>query len=190
MDTKEKIYAAAVKIFAKEGFEKTTVDDIAAKSKLAKGTMYYYFKSKDEIFLEMIDSGISKFNAALEEGMKEAKAPKDKMEKLLDIQLDYYEKYNDFYKVIFSEFWRLEPRWKKEIDKIREGYFSMIKNIIEEGKKTGSFNKNIDSSSAAISIFSLFAFGALGWIAFGKKIKRKEMHKALLTICYDGIGRK
>ena len=188
MDTKEKIYKAAVKIFARNGFEKTAVDDIAAKSKLAKGTIYYYFKSKDEIFLEMIDNGVSKFNEALGKKMKDSRSPRDKMEKLLDIQLDFYEKYQDFYKVLFSEFWRLEPKWKKEIDKIREGYFSMIKNIIEEGKKEGSFRKDVDSSSAAISIFSLFAFGALGWIVFRKDIRRKEMYKTLSSIYLKGIG--
>jgi AcrR family transcriptional regulator len=188
MNTKDKIYEAAVKIFAKDGFEKTTVDDIAAKSKLAKGTIYYYFKSKDEVFLEMIDNGISKFNEELGKKMKGSKSPKDKMEKLLDVQLDFYEKYKDFYKVLFSEFWRLEPKWKKEIDKIREGYFSMIKKIIEEGKKEGCFRKDVDSSSAAISIFSLFAFGALGWIVFRKDIKRKEMYRTLSSIYSKGIA--
>jgi AcrR family transcriptional regulator len=188
MNTKDKIYDEAVKIFAKDGFEKTTVDNIAAKSKLAKGTIYYYFKSKDDIFLEMIDNGISKFNKAIEEKLKDLKNPKDKMENLLEVQLDYYEKYKDFYKVLFSEFWRLEPKWKKQIDKIREGYFSMIKRIIEEGKKDGCFRKDVDSSSAALSIFSLFAFGALGWIVFGKDIKRKEMYKTLNSIYYKGIG--
>jgi TetR/AcrR family transcriptional regulator len=187
MNTKDKIYEEAVKIFAKDGFEKASVDRIAAKSKIAKGTIYYYFKSKDDIFLEMIDNGISKFNRAIEERMEGLKSPKDKLENLLTIQFDYYEKYKDFYKVLFSEFWRLEPKWKKEIDKIREGYFSMIKEIIEEGKKDKSFRKDLDSSAVALSIFSLFAFGSLGWIVFGRKIKKKKMYEALSSIYYRGI---
>jgi len=51
--TREKLIRAAVELFAKKGFEKTTVDEIVAKAGVAKGTFYLYFKSKDDLIKEL-----------------------------------------------------------------------------------------------------------------------------------------
>jgi len=53
--TKEKILEAAIKVFAERGYHSTRVDDIADESKTSKGSIYFYFKSKQEIFLGLIE---------------------------------------------------------------------------------------------------------------------------------------
>lgn len=189
MDTKRKIYKVAADMFSKKGFEGTSVDDIANKAKVAKGTIYYYFKSKDDIFIGMVDDGIDRLNEILNEKIKKEKTPKKKMEKLLETQLDFYKENAEFYQVLYSEFWRLETKWKMGIDKIKKGHFSLIKEILKEGEKTGDFKKNINVSET-ISIFSLFFFSGLVWVVLGKNISRKEMHQAINNIFLNGISKK
>ncbi len=57
--TKEKIFNAAIDIISQKGFYKATMDEIADKAGVAKGTLYYHFNSKDDILIFLIDEGLS-----------------------------------------------------------------------------------------------------------------------------------
>jgi AcrR family transcriptional regulator len=63
--TKDKILAVAARLFGKYGFQKTTVDEIARTAHKAKGSVYYYFKSKEELFLEVVTQEIDVLKAGL-----------------------------------------------------------------------------------------------------------------------------
>lgn len=63
--TKDKILAVATRMFGKYGFRKTTVDEIASTAHKAKGSVYYYFKSKEELFLAVVTQEISVLKAGL-----------------------------------------------------------------------------------------------------------------------------
>ena len=60
-DTRLSIIRASVEIFAAKGYEKATLDEIAASAKIAKGTIFYNFKSKEEIFFAIIEKGTNEF---------------------------------------------------------------------------------------------------------------------------------
>ncbi|MCK9400251.1 MAG: TetR/AcrR family transcriptional regulator [Bacteroidales bacterium] len=63
--TKEKILSVAARIFGKYGFQKTTVDEIARTAHKAKGSVYYYFKSKEELFLAVVTQEINVLKSGL-----------------------------------------------------------------------------------------------------------------------------
>ena len=67
-DTRTRILEAAVQVFAQKGYHETRVDDIVAESKTSKGSVYFYFPSKQDIFLGLIDT----FSGLLESRLSEA----------------------------------------------------------------------------------------------------------------------
>lgn len=190
MDKKIKIYDAAEHIFAENGFEKTTVDQIAEEANVAKGTIYYYFKSKDEIFFGLMEDGIANFLDSINGKIKKTEDPKERLEKLLTAQLNYYEKHRDFCRVLLSEFWRLESRWKKNISDIQSKYVEVIKEIIQDGKKTNIFKNDLDIQATTTALFSLVAVSGLSWAVFHREIPRKTMNKTIIDIFLGGIVSK
>ena len=187
MNKKTLICRTALKIFAKNGFEKTSVDEIALKAKIAKGTIYYHFKSKDDIFLSLIDTGISDFVENINKELLDIKKPKEKLEKLIATQLNFFEKYRDFCEVLLAEFWRMETIWKKDINKIQEQYISVIREIVIEGQESGDFRKELDVQATTTALFSLIAVSGLSWAVLHKEVSRETMHQTVSTIFLKGI---
>jgi AcrR family transcriptional regulator len=72
---KEKIFRAAVWCFNKKGYYETTIDAIASRAKVSKGSIYYYFKSKKELFLELFHYRVNKYFDQLKDYIKEEKSP-------------------------------------------------------------------------------------------------------------------
>lgn len=65
MDTKEQILEAAIAVFSEKGYHKASMDQVAAEAKVSKGAIYYFFKNKNELFLEIITSGFYLLNEEL-----------------------------------------------------------------------------------------------------------------------------
>jgi len=94
-DTRQRLYEAAVELIAEQGFSATTVDDIALRAKVAKGTVYYNFKSKNDLFEELLRHGIElltdEFRAAVQ-GLP----PREAVGALVRTQLEYIRRYRAF----------------------------------------------------------------------------------------------
>ena len=80
MDEKQsRIISIAEQMFAQFGLQKTTMDDIAKKARMGKSTLYYYFKSKEEIFSEVIRKDIKLFKNKLNLAVRQADTPQEKI---------------------------------------------------------------------------------------------------------------
>ena len=66
---RQDILEAAKKVFADDGFDNANLDDIAARCELSKGSLYYYFASKEELFLSVLEEGFQKFSQKLDEAV-------------------------------------------------------------------------------------------------------------------------
>ena len=122
--TKRKIFETSMELFAKKGYEATSIEEITSIVGVAKGTLYYHFSSKEEIF-----------NFLVEEGMKLLKNSIEIKTSNLDNSIDKIKitiKYENFISMLLSQIWGQEPRNKKCRDSVFE-YINMIENIIQEG---------------------------------------------------------
>ncbi len=141
MDKKNKIILAAISEFAKKGFEKASVDAIALKAKVAKGTVFYYFRSKNDLFVGIVDEGQKMLEKKMEDEIKEIKTNKLRIEKIVEIEIEFIKKYHDLFLVY------LEDMVKKSIS------FEVINKVINDGIKKGEFKNNLDIKMASILIF-------------------------------------
>jgi len=90
-ETRARLLAAAIGLFQRQGFEETTMREIAAAAEMATGAAYYYFDSKDSIVLAFYDQAQQEMTPRLEEVLAGSKDLKQRLSALLQVKLDYFE---------------------------------------------------------------------------------------------------
>src|SRR6266498_1706500 len=104
-DTRQRLYEAAVDLVAEQGFSATTVDDIAERAGVAKGTVYYNFASKTALFEELLRHGIGLLTDAFRAAVA-GLPPREAVAALVRTQLEYIRRYQSFAQLLLSEMWR------------------------------------------------------------------------------------
>ncbi|AEM77592.1 TetR/AcrR family transcriptional regulator [Thermoanaerobacter wiegelii] len=132
--TKEKIFKAAIKTFSKSGFYKTTMEEIAENAGVAKGTLYYHFKSKDDILDFLIDEGIKILKQEAIEEIGKLNNAVEKLRKIIFVQTNFLYRNHDFIIVLLSQIWGHGEVPRKFREKLYT-YLELIENIIREGKE-------------------------------------------------------
>jgi AcrR family transcriptional regulator len=147
-NTKRLIFKTAVRLFAQNGYEGTSVDQIASACYMAKGTLYYYFRSKEELFNYCVDLGMKvlKRNIVMRSAM--ATDPVDKIKRVIAIQFELMEKYEKFIALLFSQMWGVDDRQSRLRQYISE-YLFILKEIIDECSAAGFIEKGKSDVYAA-----------------------------------------
>lgn len=159
INKKSAILLSAAKIFAKDGFEKATIDEIIKGAKIAKGTVYYYFKSKEEIFGAIITEGIKNFEIEIDEAVKKETDVVGKIESFIETEKNYILKYRDFFTVFVGELIKKSKRFEK------------LEDIIEQGKKEKIIRNELETEFLAKAIFWMVAMTTID----GKFASQKEL---------------
>lgn len=146
--TKRKIFETSMKLFAEKGYEATSIEEITATVGVAKGTLYYHFSSKEEIFNFLIEEGMKLLQNSID--IKTAKLSNyvDKLKAIVLIQIKIVAKYEDLITILLSQFYGKEARNQKCQSHIYE-YINKIEEIVKEGidkKEIKQGNPNVIAS--------------------------------------------
>lgn len=154
---KETIFKAAVKCFNEKGYYETTIDSIAAKAKISKGGIYYHFKSKKELFLELFHYRMKKYFDQLKAYIKEEPSPENQLRMFITKSSQILKDNEDFFR-FFLEFLSMGAR-EHEIRKVMDIFYKdsieTFTFLMEEGIRTGKF-KNIETDNVAHTMYFLF----------------------------------
>ena len=130
--TKRKIFETSMKLFAEKGYDATSIEEITANVGVAKGTLYYHFSSKEEIFQFLIEEGVKLLKNSVEIKTEKLESSIDKIKAVVLIEIKVLVKYEDFMTIVLSEIWGNGPRsilCKKYVFE----YIQMIEKIVENG---------------------------------------------------------
>lgn len=142
------ILSAAREIFFAKGLEGSTMDEIADKAELSKGTLYLYFKSKDELYVSLLSEGTEIFTNMMLESISEDMKAEDKLRSVGNAYYRFYDEYPQYFKILF-----LLQHGEFSDDKVDQDIQSncmfeagrslnLIESIIIEGGKNGEFTIN------------------------------------------------
>lgn len=186
---------AAIDIFANKGFENATIQEIAKAAHIGKGTVYEYFKSKEEILIFLSNNILKLMNNMASAALSNSKNPKEKLiffvKELLGHAIDM--KYVREIHIIYIDIWRINLRDKKyglTIELLYEcvkGMRKMISDIIDEGKKKGVFKKNVDSDSVAISLIAAFDGIHFHYLFNDTSFDLMKVSNEFINTCLNGI---
>ena len=143
--TRAKLIDVARQLFAKNGVDETTMNDIALASKKGRRTLYTYFKSKEEVYMAVVESELEILSNALEKVVAEKMSPDLTILKMIETHLDAIKmvvlRNGTMRAGFFRDIWRVE-RVRRNFD-VRE--INLFKGILSEGKDKGIFDiDNID----------------------------------------------
>lgn len=128
--TKQAIYEAAVDIFSQSGYTGAAMEEIAERAGVAKGTLYYHFKSKEELFLFAMQTGLDHMIEDAKKTLSKPLAPAEKLKALCQSQLQIILRKNkNFIKVVLSQLFGYEERQQTLRDKLNE-YMRLIESCI------------------------------------------------------------
>jgi len=130
--TKRKIFETSMKLFAEKGYDATSIEEITATVGVAKGTLYYHFSSKEEIFKFLVEEGVKLLKNSIAIKTDKLNNSLDKLKAIILIEIKVLVKYENFMTIILSEIWGTSPRAKMCREYLFE-YLQMIQDIVEEG---------------------------------------------------------
>ena len=153
---KRKIFEASMKLFAEKGYEGTSIEEITSEVGVAKGTLYYHFTSKEEIFSFLISEGMRLLENSIQIKVNKQENYVDKVRAIILIQVKLVDKYEKLITILTAEMWGTSERSQICKDTVNK-YLEDVKTIIEEGIKKGELKEtNTDFLSKEIFGF-LFA---------------------------------
>jgi len=138
--TKRKIFETSMKLFSEKGYEATSIEKITETVGGAKGTLYYHFSSKEEIFNFLIEEGMNLLKMSIEIKTAKCKTTLDKLKAIVLIQLKGIKKYENVLTIVMSQVWGNEPRNVLCKEKVLE-YIQVIQNILEERNAKWRYQK-------------------------------------------------
>jgi len=151
--TKRKIFETSMKLFAEKGYDATSIEEITATVGVAKGTLYYHFSSKEEIFYFLIEEGMKLLKNSIEIKTSKFENCIDKIKAIILIQLKVVAKYENIITIILSQFWEYESRNVACKEYVLD-YIKTIEDIIQEGMNKGEIPQG-NASVLASTIFGL-----------------------------------
>lgn len=140
LKTRAKLVDVARQLFARKGVEDTTMNDIAVASKKGRRTLYTYFKSKDQIYMAVVESELEMLSDPMEKAAKQSVAPDQKILDLITTHLDIVKmvvfRNGTLRADFFRDIWRVEAM-RKNFDRKE---IQLFRNVLQEGKEKGIFD--------------------------------------------------
>ena len=183
--TKRKIFETSMKLFAEKGYDATSIEEITATVGVAKGTLYYHFSSKEEIFNFLIEEGMKLLQNSID--IKTAKFTNyiDKVKAIVLIQIKIVIKYEDLITILLSQFWGHETRNQKCQKHILE-YIAKIENIVKEGMEVGQIKKG-NPQAIASEIYGLICSSLVYKTRSEEKKDMMRLYKEFENTVIEGL---
>jgi len=190
---RQQIIVAAKRVFSEKGFNKATMEDIAHEAELSPGTLYLYFKNKEELYASLSLRILQYLHIRVEHVNKEDLAPEQKMDALVEAMYDVYAfdpliLINMFHLQSSETLKNLSPKLMSEIEELSRKSIGAIARIFEQGIDSGLF---IDRHPVAMAdIFWALFSGVILWTT-SKKIfnEEKDYLKDTLKIAFEVFSR-
>jgi AcrR family transcriptional regulator len=189
---RQEILHSAHACFAKKGYEASTVDDIVTHSGISKGAIYNYFKSKDEIYLALMEGQTNETGSKFTKVISELPTAIEKLHYLIEAYVlnDPNDEHNQAYALVHFEFRLYSTRkpmlMKALTERYKEFFVAMLVKVIEEGQISGEFNKQIEPELYA-DIFWAMINGATLQSTILEQYRYKEILKEMQTMFIEKL---
>ncbi|MFJ6580435.1 TetR/AcrR family transcriptional regulator [Streptomyces sp. NPDC091368] len=190
--TRTKLYEAAVTLIAEQGFSATTVDEIAERAGVAKGTVYYNFKSKTELFEELLRHGVALLTASLrtaaEETAERGGSRVEALDAMIRAGLVFIDRYPAFTQLYVAELWRTNRAWNSTLLVVRQEAVAVVEGVLREAVGAGELSEEIDVQLTAAALVGMVLVAALDWQAFQSERSLDDVHAALSRLLHGRVG--
>ena len=188
---KEQIMSAALSVVVAKGYDQSRMDDIVEKSQLSKGAIYWYYKSKQEVYLSLVDYWFVQYSSGVVDTLQQQESASDQLKALFDFFIEQFDKNPSTFKLLV-EFWRLaglNPDFNAKLQQIYSDFLEYIIEIIKVGVANGEF-KNVEPRITALSI--LINIEGINWFTLFDKsgVEAHEYIDTISNFILNGLKKK
>ncbi|KEP26620.1 MULTISPECIES: TetR/AcrR family transcriptional regulator [Bacillus] len=181
------IIDAAVVVIAENGYHQSQVSKIAKQAGVADGTIYLYFKNKEDILISLFKEKMGQFIERMETDIQKKPSAKEKL--LLLIQEHFRLLSQDHHLALVTQ---LELRQsnlelRQKINEVLKGYLNMLDSILTEGKQTGEFRQDLDVRLARQMVFGTIDETATTWVMNDQKYDLTALAENVHDLLLNGI---
>lgn len=163
-DKRRQILDAAVEVFAESGFHKSRVSEVARAAEVADGTIYLYFKSKDDILISIFEETMAEMIEGVQAALAAVSDPLDKLRAFAVFHMGNVERHRNVAKVLQVEL-RLSNTFMKEYKPTRlQDYMDVIGGLIRDGQSQGVIRGDANPTILRRAFFGALDEIAMQWI--------------------------
>lgn len=186
-ERREKIVAVALSLMAENGFQKTSMREIAVLANMGKSSLYDFFKTKDEIVVYAVEKEIEKTIQQVHRIIDGEPSPQQCLRKIMLNHLRFPEQYRTVLMWLNTESDYLEEEYRKRLKDARYAYQDIIKSVIDNGVTTGIFRKTDTALVTRLLINSMLSISYTSRPSdSSEKMLDETMNIFLHGIMHDG----
>src|SRR5215468_2585652 len=188
-DKPQQIIDAAIRVFARNGYYNSRVSDIAREAGIASGTIYLYFKTKDEILVSLFRDKMAEWVAFARREIAREADPVAKIRRLVALHFSVLEQNPALAEVVQIELRQGHKFFRGASAHEVSAYFDLIGSILEEGVAAGRFEPALPVKVATKVLFGAMDQVATSWVLGKRGYKLTEAAEAVATIFLKGVIR-
>lgn len=182
------ILRAAAKVFAQSGYFNAKVSDVAREAGVADGTVYLYFKNKDDLLSSIFSTAMEEFLTRARAELAEVLDPGERLRRFAHLHLTLLEQERDM-AVVFQVELRQSTKFMEQFSTTYlADYFKVIREIIEDGQRRGLFRAQLNPQVVTKVIFGALDEMATNWILSHNQYKLTAMVEPVLDILLNGVS--
>ncbi|MEU7858002.1 TetR/AcrR family transcriptional regulator [Nonomuraea sp. NPDC049141] len=184
-DTRQKVFRAAVELIAEHGYAATTVDAIAERAGVAKGTVFYNFGSKEGLFEALLEHSINMLAEALSDA-DTGESALDALDSVVLGQLRFFEEHGAFARVLLAEMWRTV--WQEAVALLRQSALGVYASVLRRAAANGEIRADLDVETAATAVFGMVLTVAIERRALYPDRPLERTHATLVELLHGRIN--
>ena len=186
-DKRPRILNAAVKVFADKGFYCARVSDVAREAGVADGTIYLYFKSKEELLRGLFEENMTRILAGIREVVKGAESSADALAKLFDAYVTMTQREPELAEVLTVEL-RESGKFMNEFAAPLFGEFlRIITQLLEDGQARGELRTDFTARTISRAMFGAMDELSLAWVMSSRRWNLNEAGREVLEVFLGGL---
>ena len=186
-DKPQQIIDAAVRVFARNGFYNSRVSDIAREAGIASGTIYLYFKTKDEILVTLFREKMAEWVALVRRELAAERNPLAKIRKIVALHFKVLEENPDLAEVVQVELRQGQKFFRGASAHEVSAYFDVINDVLEEGVGAGLIRRDLPVKVATKMLFGAMDQLATSWVLGKRGYRLTEAAEPVATIFLQGV---
>ncbi|MCY8206234.1 fatty acid metabolism transcriptional regulator FadR [Bacillus sp. FSL L8-0358] len=184
------IIDAAVEVIAENGYHQSQVSKIAKQAGVADGTIYLYFKNKEDILISLFKEKMGQFIERMEEDIKEKTTAKEKLALVISKHFSLLAGDHNLAIVTQLELRQSNLELRQKINEILKGYLNILDGILTEGIQSGELKEGLDVRLARQMIFGTIDETVTTWVMNDQKYDLAALSDSVLELLVSGIHNK
>jgi len=182
----EEVLAGAARLFARGGFDGTSMRAVAAATDLSKPGLYYHFADKDALLFRLCHDAIARVLAGAEAAVAAADGPAARLRAVIGVHFAYFLDHPDALVVLNRERRRLSPDRQAEIGRLERRYLDLIRTVLRGGRDGGAFRR-LNPTVAAFTVLSVLN-GLDTWYRADGPLPPAEVEAQIAAILTRGLA--